>query len=94
MRILVVDDELESLYAIIRAMEGEGHNVQKISNPYMARGVIRDQPNSFQLAIIDKTMKPDPSTIPEDEYPEAEDLQRIARPRLPQRGNAERYGLT
>ena len=77
MKILVVDDELAGLTAIIKAIQGEGHNVNAISDPYRARDVILDQPDSFQLAIIDKTMTPDPATVPDDEYPEAEDFERL-----------------
>jgi CheY-like chemotaxis protein len=77
MKILVVDDELDGLRAIIKAVEDEGHTVEAISDPYTARKLIIEQTISFQLAIIDKTMKPDPSAIPDDEYPEPEDFYRL-----------------
>jgi len=77
MKILVVDDELDGLTAIIRAMKGEGHTVQAISNPYEARDLIGGEQFPFEMAIIDKTMKPDAAAIPEDEFPEPEDFQRL-----------------
>ena len=77
MKIMIVDDELEGLSAIIQGINGEGHTVEAISNPYQARNRIGAEPLPFQMAIIDKTMKPDPSMIPMDEYPEPGDFLRL-----------------
>jgi CheY-like chemotaxis protein len=77
MKILLVDDELENLRAVIKAMEADGHSVRTIKNPYEARSMIQKEPNSFQLAIIDKAMSPNPAMIPADEYPEADDFQSL-----------------
>src|SRR5690348_6430238 len=74
MTILVVDDELASLKAITESLNAEGHRLVTYDNPDRAKEYIRSKrPLDFQLAILDKMIRPaPPGVLEEDEFPEPE----------------------
>ena len=76
MIILLVDDELDSLRAIIASLKARGHTVNEIDNPEKARLEILRKPIPFKIAILDKSMRLKES-LPLDEIPTAETLERI-----------------
>jgi DNA-binding response OmpR family regulator len=78
MIILLVDDELASLRAIIATLEANGHTVNAIDNHEDARREIYRKPIPFKIAILDKSMRlKDPQELTPDDIPTAETLERI-----------------
>jgi CheY-like chemotaxis protein len=79
MTILLVDDELTSLRAIIGSLEAAGHTVLKVDDPDSARSIITCEPRTFQLAILDKTMRPKAPDALDDveDFPAFQDFERL-----------------
>ena len=76
MTILLVDDELATLRAIVDALKDDGHHVIAIDDAVIAKGEINAKPRKFHLAIIDKTIRPKPP-LDDDEFPPVEEFERV-----------------
>ena len=56
-RILLVDDNERDRSEYSKALESEGYEVRTCGSEYDAKGVVRDDPDSFDLAVIDLMLK-------------------------------------
>jgi CheY-like chemotaxis protein len=77
-KILLVDDELASLKAIIASLEGEGHTVMAVDDHEEARREILRKPIAFKMAILDKSIRlKDPQRLAPDDIPTDKVLERM-----------------